>query len=45
MVEDNIASLNVAVTADVMAMSVAPFVGVAAVTVGAGPCAVVNVQV
>jgi hypothetical protein len=40
-----IASLKVAVTADVMSTPVLPFVGVTAVTVGAGTGAVVNDQV
>jgi hypothetical protein len=38
------ASLNVAVTVEVMATPVALLSGVTAVTVGTGPCAVVKVQ-
>jgi hypothetical protein len=44
-VKEFIASLKVAVTADVIAMPVLVFAGVTAVIVGAGTAAVVNDQV
>jgi hypothetical protein len=44
-VEEFIVSLNVAVTADVIATPVLAFAGVTAVIVGGGTAAVVNVQV
>jgi hypothetical protein len=46
MVAGFMASLKIAVTAEVIATPVAPLVGVTVVTVGGGgPAAVVNVQV
>ena len=41
-VDGSIASLKVAVTMEAMATPVVPLVGATAVTVGAGPCAVMN---